>query len=114
MPPESLTTHQAFESRCHSNTDFDPTSLEVTVDGATSLLRGVEEIHFTGNGGSDTLTVSGNLNGTGLSQSTIHFDAGDADDTVDVSARTSPHRVLADGGAAPIPPFSASASTMPA
>jgi T1SS-143 domain-containing protein len=81
-----------------SNGDGDPTSLEVTVDGATSLVKGVEDIYFTGNGGNDTLTVSGDLNGTGLAQSTIHFDGGAGNDTVDVSGLVSKHHVVFDGG----------------
>ena len=81
-----------------SNADFDPTSLEVTVDGATSSVMDVEDIYFTGNGGNDTLTVSGNLNGTGLAQSTIHFDGGGNDDTLNAAALTSAHGVDFTGG----------------
>ncbi len=81
-----------------TNTDGNPASLEVGVDGATSLVTGVEEIEIEGSGGVDTLTVAGDLGGTGLSQSTIRFDAGTGDDTLDLSGLQSAHRVVSNGG----------------
>ncbi len=81
-----------------TNTDADPVSLEVGVDGATSLVTNVEEIQIEGGGGVDTLTVAGDLNGTGLAQSTIRFDAGTGNDTLDLSGLLSAHRIVSDGG----------------
>ncbi|TWF54972.1 beta strand repeat-containing protein [Neorhizobium alkalisoli] len=80
-----------------SNNDGDA-KLEVGVDGSTSSVTNVEEIVINGGAGNDTLTVSGNLNGTGLAQNTITFNGGEGDDTLDVSGRLSAHRVVADGG----------------
>lgn len=82
-----------------TNLDGDSTSLEVTVDGATSLVKNVEDITITGGGGGDTLTVAGNLGGTGLAMSTINFDAGAGNDTLDLTGQLSAHRVVSDGGA---------------
>ncbi|MDO9418471.1 T1SS-143 repeat domain-containing protein [Pararhizobium sp.] len=72
--------------------------LELGADGTTSSATNVEEIVISGGAGNDTLTISGNLNGTGVAQNTIHFDGGDGDDILDVSGRQSAHRVVAEGG----------------
>ncbi|CDZ48038.1 DUF5801 repeats-in-toxin domain-containing protein [Neorhizobium galegae] len=79
----------------NSNNDA---KLELGVDTVVSSVTNVENIVITGGAGNDTLTVSGNLNGTGLAQNTIHFDSGDGDDVLSVSGRQSAHRVVADGG----------------
>lgn len=82
-----------------TNGDIDPTTLEVTVDGVTSHVDGVEDISILGGGGNDILTVAGDFTGTGLATSTIHFDAGAGNDTLNLSGQISAHRVVSDGGA---------------
>ena len=51
----------------------------------------------TGNGG-DTVVVTGTLNGTGLSTSTITVNGGTGNDTVDASGLGSDHRIVFNGG----------------
>lgn len=57
-------------------------------------LDNVEEIVINGFGGGDTFTPHGNFAPTSLSTSTITLEGGDGDDTVDLSALTSAHRVV--------------------
>ncbi len=57
-----------------------------------------EEIAITGSVGSDGVVIAGSFTGTGLSPSTIHFNGLGGNDTLDLSGRTSGHRVVADGG----------------
>ena len=77
----------------------DNTTLELTADGQTSSVTNVEEIEIDGGDGDDTLSVSGDLDGTGLAYSTIHFNGGAGNDTLDMSGLISTHNVVADGGA---------------
>jgi T1SS-143 domain-containing protein len=76
-------------------------SAEILVSNGAGIeaeLTNIEEIVIHGGGGADTLTVSGSFTGTALLTSTITFDGGEGDDTIDVSDRTSSHRVVSDGG----------------
>lgn len=57
-------------------------------------LSAVEEIIITGMGGGDTFVPHGDFTGTSLSYSTITLEGGDGDDTVDISALQSAHRVV--------------------
>jgi Ca2+-binding RTX toxin-like protein len=90
-----------------------------TVGGVTSVvaeLQGIEEIavntldvsandgNGVPNGGTnagDTIQIVGNFNATSLNFSTITIDGSAADDTVDISALTSAHRIVfrSNGGA---------------
>ena len=76
-------------------------SAEILVSTGTNIeaeLTEIEDIVIHGGGGADSLTVSGSFTGTSLLTSTIRFDGGEGNDTIDVSDRTSPHRVVAEGG----------------
>ncbi len=59
----------------------------------------IEEIVVTGTAGNDTFVVDGNFTGTSLLPSTITFNGGAGNDTLDLTNRDSAHRVVADGGA---------------
>jgi Ca2+-binding RTX toxin-like protein len=76
-------------------------SAEILVSSGNDILveaTEIEDIVIHGGGGADTLAVSGSFTGTSLLTSTIHFDGGEGDDTIDVSGRSSAHRVVAQGG----------------
>ena len=79
----------------------DTSGAEIVLSQDTTVLvdmKGIEEIVIHGGGGADTLTVSGNFTGTSLLTSTIEFDGGAGDDTIDLTGRQSNHRVVVDGG----------------
>ena len=58
----------------------------------------IEHVVVHGGDGADTLTVSGDFTGTSLLTSTIQFFGEEGDDTLDLTGRSSAHRVVADGG----------------
>jgi Ca2+-binding RTX toxin-like protein len=73
----------------------DPTQIVITRDGAViAELAGIEEIVIDTNGGNDDVTVVGNLNPTDLSEETITINGSEGDDTVNIAALTSAHRIL--------------------
>ena len=57
-------------------------------------LDNIEEIVISGQGGGDTFIPNGNFTGTSLSTSTITIEGGAGDDTVDISALQSAHRIV--------------------
>lgn len=57
-------------------------------------LAGIEELVIDTNGGNDLVTVVGNLAPTDLSEETITVNGSAGDDTVDITALTSAHRIL--------------------
>lgn len=57
-------------------------------------LSGIDEITVNGGGGTNTFIVSGDFAGTDLDPSTITIEGSSGNDTVDVSGRTSNHRVV--------------------
>ena len=61
-------------------------------------MKEIEEVEVTGSTANDTFVVGGSFTGTSLSPSTIYFDGLDGNDVLDISARASGHRVVADGG----------------
>ena len=88
---------------------IDPTRLDVDLDLVGSATAGadveldvtnVEEIFIDTGAGNDTVVVSGDLGGTGVSQSTVTLNGGAGNDTLDASGvnGTSPVRVLFNGG----------------
>ena len=96
----------AFNARAVSDyvapaaTQFGAAEIIVS-DGAGNIhaaLRNIEEIVIHGGGGGDTLVVGGSFSATALLASTIHFNGEAGDDILDLRARTSNHRVVADGG----------------
>ena len=58
----------------------------------------IEEIVVTATSGNDTFVVSGDFSTTALLPSTITYNAGSGDDTLDLRQRASAERVVADGG----------------
>jgi T1SS-143 domain-containing protein len=63
-------------------------------DNVITELSNIEEIVIDGQGGADTFNVHGTFAGTSLATSTITIEGGTGDDTVDVSALASAHRVV--------------------
>ncbi|MGO4676471.1 peroxidase family protein, partial [Bosea sp. 2YAB26] len=57
-------------------------------------LANIEEIQITGGGGGDTFQVLGNFAATTLFTNTITIDGSTGDDTVNISALTSAHRIV--------------------
>jgi Ca2+-binding RTX toxin-like protein len=57
-------------------------------------LNNIEEIVINGLGGGDTFTVHGTFAGTSLATSTIRLEGSEGDDTIDISALTSAHRIV--------------------
>ncbi|MGH6806066.1 MAG: peroxidase family protein, partial [Ensifer adhaerens] len=57
-------------------------------------LNGIDEIDVNGGGGNDTFVVSGNFAGTDLDPSTITIDGTVGDDTIDITALDSQHRIV--------------------
>ncbi|MGO4670268.1 peroxidase family protein, partial [Bosea sp. 2RAB26] len=57
-------------------------------------LANIEEIQITGGGGGDTFQVIGNFAATTLFTNTITIDGSTGDDTVNISALTSAHRIV--------------------
>ena len=81
------------------NPDYAGTA-EILVSSGNDILveaSEIEDIVIHGGGGADTLTVSGSFTGTSLLTSTITFDSGAGNDTLDLRNRDSNHRVVADG-----------------
>jgi hypothetical protein len=81
------------------------TEIVITRNGTNAAsvvaeLDNIEEIVITGMGGGDTFIPIGTFAGTSLMTSTITLNGSDADDTMDISALTSAHRVVfrANGG----------------
>jgi Ca2+-binding RTX toxin-like protein len=81
------------------------TEIVITRNGTTAAavvaeLDNIEEIVITGMGGGDTFIPIGTFAGTSLMTSTITLNGSDGDDTMDISALTSAHRVVfrANGG----------------
>ena len=75
----------------------DPTRLDIDVDlgaGATNNgldgieldVKDVEQINIDTGAGADTVVISGDLGGTGVSSSTVTVDGGAGNDTIDASA----------------------------
>ena len=58
----------------------------------------VEEIVINTNGGGDTVIITGDLGGTGVSQNTITVEGGAGNDTLDASGLLSEHHVEFNGG----------------
>ena len=75
---------------------------EIVISRGTTLangvvaaeLTGIDEITVNSGAGADTFIVSGDFTGTDLDLNTITIAGSDGNDTVDVSGRTSAHRVL--------------------
>ncbi|WP_395446400.1 beta strand repeat-containing protein (plasmid) [Aminobacter sp. UC22_36] len=59
----------------------------------------IEEVQVTGGAANDTFVIGGSFSGTSLLPSTVSFNGLGGDDMLDLSARASGHRVIADGGA---------------
>ncbi|MFG1342031.1 peroxidase family protein [Xanthobacter autotrophicus] len=75
------------------------TEIVITRNGTNTAaviaeLDNVEEIVINGLGGGDTFVPHGNFGTTSLSTSTITLEGGAGDDTVDIRALTSAHRVV--------------------
>ncbi|MFG1375891.1 peroxidase family protein [Xanthobacter autotrophicus] len=75
------------------------TEIVITRNGTNNAaviaeLDNIEEIVINGLGGGDTFVPHGNFGTTSLSTSTITLEGGAGDDTVDISALTSAHRVV--------------------
>lgn len=76
-----------------------PAELLVSVGSTIQTeLNEIETIAVHGGAGADTLTIPGGFTGTALGSNAFVFDGGAGDDTVDVSDRTSAHKIVADGG----------------
>ena len=69
-----------------------------TLANSEIITTDVEEIVINTGGGGDTVIVTGSLDGTGVSQNTITVNGGLGNDTIDLSLRSSNHRVVVDGG----------------
>ena len=75
---------------------------EIVISRGTNLnngvvaaeLAGIDEITVNSGAGTDTFIVSGDFTGTDLDLNTITIEGSTGNDTVDVSGRTSAHRVL--------------------
>jgi Ca2+-binding RTX toxin-like protein len=75
------------------------TEIVITRNGTTNAsiiaeLNNIEEIVINGRGGGDTFTPHGSFVGTSLLTSTITLEGSEGDDTVDISALTSAHRIV--------------------
>jgi Ca2+-binding RTX toxin-like protein len=57
-------------------------------------LVDIEELVIDGQGGGDTFSIAGDFTGTSLAMSTIHIEGSEDDETVDISALQSAHRVV--------------------
>ncbi len=80
------------------------TEIIVTRNGTTnaavvSELRGIEEITINTGLGNDIVNAIGNFNPTSLNFNTITINGGAGDNTVDISALTSDHRIVFNSGA---------------
>ena len=75
------------------------TEIVITRNGTTNAeviaeLDNIEEIVINGLGGGDTFTSIGSFAPTSLMTSTIRLEGSEGDDTVDISALTSAHRIV--------------------
>ena len=75
------------------------TEIVITRNGTNNAsiiaeLNNIEEIVIKGFGGPDTFTVHGTFAGTSLLTSTITLEGSEGDDTVDISALSSAHRIV--------------------
>ncbi|QQR39259.1 peroxidase family protein [Devosia rhizoryzae] len=71
------------------------TQIVVVRDGQViAELTGIEELIIDTNGGNDQVTVIGNLAPTDLSEETITVNGSTGNDTVDITALASAHRIL--------------------
>ncbi len=63
-------------------------------DSIITEANQLENISIDGNGGNDMFIVSGDFSGTSLAPATIMLIGSDGDDTVDLTTRTSNHRII--------------------
>ncbi|PWB65683.1 MAG: hypothetical protein C3F17_03415 [Bradyrhizobiaceae bacterium] len=81
------------------NPDLADLTVQYTGPGAAMLRADeVEHVDVVAGTGAVTLVV-GDLSDTAILPATVGFEGGDGADTVDLTGRTSPHRIVADGGA---------------
>ena len=95
---ETFTVHSREEAELLLGYDGDA-EIVITRNGAIiSELSDIEDIVIDGRGDGSAFNTVGSFDNTGLAKSTIVFIGSDGDDTVDLSAQTSEHRVVFQAG----------------
>ncbi len=95
---ETFTVHSREEAELLLGYDGNA-EIVITRNGAIiSELSDIEDIVIDGRGDGSAFNTVGSFDNTGLAKSTIVFIGSDGDDTVDLSAQTSEHRVVFQAG----------------